>query len=282
MREAGSATPAAAVKEQHLKALLRDFGSVCIGYSGGVDSAYLARVALDALGPGHVLAVTGVSPSVSAAQLANARSIATGFDIPHLEVETREGSDPRYARNGPDRCYFCKTELWTRLSQVARDRGIAVLADGSNADDGLDHRPGTRAGKIFGVRSPLAEVGLTKAEIRVLSHALGLPTWDQPASPCLASRVVYGLGVTPARLRQVERAEEYIRSHGFSEFRVRHHGNVARLEFAPAELGAGLALANEFARELRPLGFGRVVVDLEGYRRGALNEGVAAIAQRQT
>ncbi|HWV56050.1 MAG TPA: hypothetical protein VNZ57_01140, partial [Longimicrobiales bacterium] len=150
--------------------------------------------------------------------------------------------------------------------------------DGANADDASDYRPGTRAGQAFGVRSPLAEAGLTKAEIRALSRALGLPTWDRPAAPCLASRVVYGLSVTPGRLRQIELAEEIIRSHGFVEFRVRHHGSVARIEFSPAELNAGFASADDLARELRGLGFERVVIDLEGYRRGALNEGLAVVA----
>lgn len=274
MGEAAGTAATAEVRSRRLRERIRDYGSVCVGYSGGVDSVFLAYVALDELGPARVLAVTGVSPAVSGEQREAARRYAAAFGIPHLEVETGELADPRYARNGRDRCFYCKWELWERLGEVARSRGLAVLVDGTNADDLSDHRPGLRAGAAFGVRSPLAEVGLTKAEIRALSREYGLPTWDQPASPCLASRVVYGLGVTPVRLAQVERAEARVRALGFREFRVRHHGEVARLEFAPAELGRAFDLAAGLADALRAFGFARTVIDVEGYRRGALNGAV--------
>jgi uncharacterized protein len=187
-------------------------------------------------------------------------------------VDTFELHDPNYAANPANRCYFCKTELWTVLSGLATERDFETVIDGSNADDATDYRPGARAGTEWRVRSPLAEAGLTKAEIRRESRTLGLPTWDQPASPCLSSRLPYGLAVTPTRLRQVEAAEQAIREHGFKEFRVRHHGREARLEFAPPELERGAAALGTLTEQLRALGFERVLLDVEGYRRGALNE----------
>lgn len=264
-------------RRTELAAVLEDCGSVCIGYSGGVDSVFLAKVALDVLGPGSVLAVTGRSAAYPAVQHRMALECVRRFGIPHLEVATRELDDPAYVSNPPDRCYFCKAELWTRLDQVARERGLRTVVDGANADDASDHRPGARAGRQRGVRSPLREAGLTKADVRGLSRALGLPTWDQPASPCLASRLPYGLAVTPRRLAQVERAEEALRGAGLREVRVRHHDRVARVEVAPAELERATALLPGVAARLRALGFARVVLDVEGYRRGALNEGLVRL-----
>lgn len=259
-------------KYEALAALLRDFGSVCIGYSGGVDSVFLSKVAVDVLGPERVLAVTGLSASYPGVQHDVALECARDFGIPHLEIGTDELADPNYAANPSNRCYFCKSELWTKLAVVAAERGYAVVLDGSNADDIGDHRPGMLAAREQGVRSPLLEAELTKAEIRELSHRLGLPTWDKPAAPCLASRLPYGLAVTPERLRQVEDAETALRNHGFREFRVRHHGEAARLEIAPAELDYALDQAGELGGELQAIGFQRVLLDLEGYRRGSLNE----------
>lgn len=259
-------------KLARLAAILRECGSACIGYSGGVDSVFLAKVAVDTLGPARVLAVIGRSASFPAAQHALAVECARRFGIPYLEIETRELEDPRYAANPPDRCYYCKTELWSRLAAIAAEHGLAAVLDGSNADDPAEHRPGLRAGAERGVRSPLLEAGLTKAEIRILSRRLGLPTWDLPAAPCLASRIPHGLAVTPARLRQVEAAEDALRHEGFREFRVRHHGETARLELAPAELPEALRRAERLHAALRALGFGRVLLDVEGYRRGALSE----------
>lgn len=267
-------------KIARLAGILRECGSVCIGYSGGVDSAFLARVAVDVLGPERVLAVTGRSDAYPAVQREMALRVVREFGIPHLEVRTDELADPNYAANPSDRCYFCKTELWSRLSAIAAEKGYAVVLDGANADDAGDYRPGMRAARECRVRSPLLEAGLTKAEIRELSRRLGLPTWDQPAAPCLASRLPYGLSVTPARLRQVEAAEEALRGRGFREFRVRHHGCIARLEVAAGELGRALELAGELDGALRGLGFERVLLDVEGYRAGALNEALPLVQLR--
>jgi uncharacterized protein len=265
------------LKRSRLVDLLRELGSVCIGYSGGVDSVFLACVAVEALGPDRVLAVTGRSASYPMVQREMALECVRRFGIPHLEIETDELSDPRYAANPSNRCYFCKTELWSRLTAIAAERGLAAVLDGSNADDVADWRPGMAATREHGVRSPLLEVGITKAEIRALSARMGLPTWDQPSAPCLASRLPYGLAVTRARLRQVERAEDAVRAHGFREFRVRHHGDAARLEVAPAELPSAAARAAELAAAIRAAGFARVLLDVQGYRRGALNDGLPVL-----
>lgn len=258
--------------KRKLPDILRSYGSVCIGYSGGVDSVFLAVSAVDILGPANVLAVTGRSASYPDVQWDTARAIAAQFDIPHLEIDTDEMADANYVSNPVNRCYFCKTELWTKLVPVAAARGLATVADGSNADDAADYRPGARAAREHGVRSPLLDAGLTKAEIRELSKARGLPTWDHPSAPCLSSRLPYGLAVTPERLRQVEAAEHIVRTLGVREFRVRHHGDVARIEVAPAEMSIVLQSAPVLVAELMTLGFGRVLLDVEGYRRGALNE----------
>jgi pyridinium-3,5-biscarboxylic acid mononucleotide sulfurtransferase len=265
-------------KHGALAQILEDCESVCIGYSGGVDSVYLAKAALDVLGRSRVLAVTGRSESYPAVQHQLALECVGRLGIPHMEVRTHELAVPGYVENAPSRCYFCKDELWTRLHVVAREFGLRTVVDGSNADDAADHRPGARAGREHGVRSPLQEAGLTKPEIRLLSRRAGLPTWDRPASPCLASRLAYGLAVTPERLAQVEHAESALRQRGLREFRVRHHGDVARIEVAPAELDGAAAAVSLEAPYLRELGFGRILLDVEGYRRGALNEGLVQLA----
>jgi uncharacterized protein len=263
-------------ERQRLIEILRDCGSVVIGYSGGVDSVFLARIAVDVLGPENVLAVTGRSDSIASWMAETARNVAEQFGIPWLEIDTEEMSDPRYAANPSNRCYFCKDELWSKLAGVARERGLRVVLDGSNADDVGDHRPGAVAAREHGVRSPLLEAGLTKSEIRRWSRELGLPTWDQPASPCLASRLPYGLAVTPERLRQVEAAEGALRLLGFRELRVRHHGDIARLEVSPGEFASLVEQRGQVNHAVRAAGFQRVLLDLNGYRRGALNEGLAA------
>ena len=263
-------------KRQRLVDILRECGSVVVGYSGGVDSVFLARVAVEVLGAENVLAVTGKSDSIASWMEDTAREVAGRFGIPWLELETREIDDPRYAANPSNRCYFCKSELWTRLADVARERGLRAVLDGSNADDVGDHRPGAVAAAENEVRSPLLEAGLTKAEIREWSRELGLPTWDQPAAPCLASRIPYGIAVTPERLRQVEAAELGLRALGFRDFRVRHHDGLARLEVHPAEIARVADHRAEITRAVRAAGFRRVLVDLQGYRRGSLNEGLAS------
>lgn len=265
-------------RQARLTAVLEDCASVCVGYSGGVDSVFLAATAVEVLGPDRVLAVTGRSAAYPAVHHRVALECVARFGIPHLEVETRELEDPSYAANPTNRCYFCKSELWDRLHDVARKRGLRTVVDGSNADDAADHRPGARAARERAVRSPLQEAGLGKAAIRELSRRMGLPTWDQPASPCLASRLTYGLAVTPERLAQVERAEAMLRDRGLRELRVRHHGDVARVEVAPAELESAIVAVTELSGALRALGFDRAVVDVEGYRRGALNEGLVQLA----
>ena len=261
-------------KRERVKGILRDCGSVAIGYSGGVDSVLLARVALDVLGPERVLAVTGQSASVAAWMGETARDVAERFGIPWLEVPTEELDDPRYAANPSNRCYFCKTELWGKLSAVARERGLRVVLDGSNADDVGDHRPGAVAAAEHAVRSPLLEAGLGKLEIRAWSRDLGLPTWDQPAAPCLASRLPYGVAVTAERLRQVEQAEGALRALGLRDVRVRHPDRVARIEVDAVERERVLAAAGEVDAAVRAAGFARVLLDVDGYRRGSLNEGL--------
>jgi pyridinium-3,5-biscarboxylic acid mononucleotide sulfurtransferase len=262
-----------------LERALRGFGSVCIGYSGGVDSVFLARVAVDTLGAARVLAVTGRSPTYPLVQWRTATECAARFGIPHLELDTHELANPDYAANPSNRCYFCKSELWPKLIAVARERGFDVVLDGSNLDDADDHRPGARAAREHGVRSPLQDAGLTKADIRTLSRRMGLPTWDQPSAPCLASRLPYGVAVTSERLRQVEEAEAMLRALGYREFRVRHHVDCARVELAPAELPRAWAHASELARSVGSIGVDRVLLDVEGYRRGALNEALVQLGQ---
>ncbi|HUQ45543.1 MAG TPA: ATP-dependent sacrificial sulfur transferase LarE [Gemmatimonadaceae bacterium] len=272
---------AAADKEAALVAWLRERGRVAIGYSGGVDSAYLAVVARRALGGDGVLAIIGRSASYPVEQWASARLVAEQFDVPVLELDTNELADPRYAANPSNRCYFCKTELWGKLVPVARARGFTTVVDGTNADDLTDYRPGAQAAREYAVASPLAEVGFAKAEIRLRSRALGLPTWQQPSSPCLSSRLPYGTSVTAERLGQVERAERALRALGIDgDLRVRYHDDLARVELGQDALA--LWLAPEPARRLREAvqaaGFARVAVDLRGFRSGSLNvlHGVSA------
>lgn len=269
-------TPSAALleKESRLGNWFRVRKSVLVGFSGGVDSAYLACVARDALGSQRVLAVIGRSASYPDAQWARARSVADAFSIPVLEVSTDELADPRYAANPTNRCYFCKSELWSRLAPIAAERGLAVIVDGTNADDETDHRPGTKAAQERGIASPLAELGFTKDEIRALSKARGIETWDQPSSPCLSSRIPYGTAVTIERLRAIELAEAALRALGVAgNLRVRHFGNLARVELDRDELARwnhGAARASLDAA-VRQGGYLDVELDPRGFRSGALN-----------
>jgi uncharacterized protein len=267
------ALAAAQARERALVAWLRERGSVAIGFSGGVDSAYLACVAHEALGGDAVLAVIGRSASYPAVQWQRAREVADGIGLRVLEVDTDELRDDRYAANPSNRCYFCKAELWGRVLPVAQAQGMAVVVDGTNADDLHGHRPGARAAAERQVRSPLAELGFTKDEIRLLSRERGLPTWSQPSSPCLASRIPYGTAVTIERLRDVEVAEEALRALGVTgDLRVRHHGDLARVELGTAELARwSRAGARERLRDaVRAAGFARVALDLRGFRSGSL------------
>jgi len=254
-----------------LHAHLTTLGRVLLGYSGGVDSALLAVAGREALGRDRFLAVIGRSASYPEAQYAVALDLAARFDVPVLEVETRELEDERYLANPVNRCYFCKSELWGRLGGVARERGFDVIIDGTNADDLGEHRPGLRAAGEMQVRSPFAELGWTKADVRAASRELGIPTWDAPAAPCLSSRVRYGLAITPERLAQVERGEAFLRRLGVGgDLRVRHLGETARLEVAPAELDRVRGQWDAVADFFTGLGFGSVELDPRGYRRGSL------------
>jgi uncharacterized protein len=254
---------------------LRGLSSVIVAYSGGVDSAYLAWAAHRALGD-RALSVTADSASYPSRHRQMAVAIAREFAFTHEIIQTDELHRPEYRANAPDRCYHCKNELFTQLGRLARARGFAAVADGSNADDRGDYRPGRRAAREFGVLSPLDEAGLTKNDVRALSREAGLPTWDEPASACLSSRIPYYSEVTEEKLRVIEQAEEAVRAQGFRVLRVRHHGEVARLEVAREEMPRLLepAVAGEIDRALRALGFRFVTVDLKGYRLGSLNEGV--------
>jgi uncharacterized protein len=272
---------AAAEKERRLSAWLAARGQVAVGFSGGVDSAYLAVLARRTLGADGVLAIIGRSASYPAEQWATARRVAEEFDVPVLELDTDELADPRYAANPSNRCYFCKTELWGKLVPVAHARGFDSVVDGTNADDLGDHRPGAQAAREHAVASPLADLGFTKTEIRLRSRALGLPTWQQPSSPCLSSRLPYGTRVTVERLSQVERAERALRALGIEgDLRVRHHEDLARVELTPDALAHWLAPreAARLEQAVRSAGFARVALDLRGFRSGSLNvlHGVSA------
>jgi len=276
------------IKEQRLRELVSSFDSLVIAFSGGVDSAYLAWVATQVLGPA-ALCVTADSPSYPDRHRQLALRLAHEFNLQHEIIHTREMERDEYRANPVNRCYFCKHELYSVLSELARDRDFAAVADGSNADDRGDYRPGRQAAREFGVRSPLDEVELTKTEIRELSHRAGLPTWDEPASACLSSRIPYHSAVTDEKLRMIERAEDVLRDLGFRVCRVRHHGasghaeapagsgeQLARLEIGRDELARALEpeIRDRLVSELKAIGYQHVTIDLQGYRTGSLNEGL--------
>ena len=260
-------------KEAALRDLLNELPSLIVAYSGGVDSAYLAFAATKALGE-RARCITADSPSYPDRHRQMAIRLAAEFGFQHELIRTGELERPEYRANPANRCYFCKHELYTHLSAIARDRGIALIADGSNADDRGDYRPGRQAAREFGIRSPLDEAGLGKDEIRELSRRARLPTWDEPASACLSSRIPYFSEVTGEKLRTIERAESVLRDLGFRVCRVRHHDAIARIELGRDEIARALEpeVADAIDRGLRALGYQHVTVDLRGYRLGSLNE----------
>ena len=266
-------TKTADVKEADLRSLMREMQTVLVAYSGGVDSSFLALIASQELGE-KAQCVIGISPSVSQIQREEADKIAEQFKFRYEKISTEELTDSNYLANPTNRCYFCKSELYGKLSALAENRKIEFILDGTNADDVGDHRPGRQAAQEKNVRSPLVEVGLTKDEIRQLSKKHNLPTWDKPASPCLSSRIAYGIPVSIERLSKVEKGEEILRLLGFNEFRVRFHGELVRLEIAPDEMERALQkeMTDKLAGEFKRLGFKYVTLDLHGYRTGAMNE----------
>jgi uncharacterized protein len=266
-----------AAKDAALRARLQKAGRVLVAFSGGVDSSYLALAAHAAIGA-RALAVTAVSPSYPDSHRRVAEDVVARFGFAHRFVATHEMESAAYRANNPDRCYHCKTELFEVLGKLRDELGFDAVAYGINTDDTGDFRPGHRAAAEHGVLSPFLDVELSKSEIRALSRAAGLPTADLPASACLSSRLPYGTAVTPERLRQVEDGEERLRALGFRQVRLRHHGEIARVEIDPGELAAALdpALARAIVAAIKPLGFRFVSLDLEGYRTGALNEGLVA------
>src|SRR5215213_9217047 len=260
-------------KEERLREIFRELDSVIVAYSGGVDSSYVAYVANEELGP-RAVCITGQSASLPGYQRTELESVVKRFGFQHEVINTEELENPGYRANNPDRCFFCKDELYTKLESVARTRGIKSIVDGSTIDDLGDYRPGRRAASQHAVRSPLIEAGLNKSEVRELSRRATLPTWDKPASPCLSSRIAYGTTVTIERLSKVDRGEEILRELGFREFRVRHHDTLVRLEISPAEMDRVLRkeVVEQLAARFRELGFKYVTLDLQGFRSGSMNE----------
>jgi pyridinium-3,5-biscarboxylic acid mononucleotide sulfurtransferase len=258
-------------KLTELERILVPYESALVAFSGGVDSSLALAVAARALPKHRVLAVTSNNETYLPSELDLAREFSESLGVEHLVVNTRELDDPNYASNPTNRCYFCKSTLYTDLAKLAEDRGFACVVDGANKDDEGDYRPGRKAAKELGVVSVLSEAEMTKADVRELAKYLGLPTWDKPALACLSSRFPYGQEITPEKLSQVARAEEFLRREDFKQVRVRHHGEIARLEIGPDELERAFAMREKISAELLDAGFLYVTLDLAGYRAGSLN-----------
>jgi pyridinium-3,5-biscarboxylic acid mononucleotide sulfurtransferase len=254
-----------------LEQILAPYESALVAFSGGVDSSLALAVAARALPEDRVLAVTSNNETYLPSELNLAREFAESLGVDHLVVNTRELDNPDYASNPTNRCYFCKSTLYSDLAKLAEEKGYACVVDGANKDDEGDYRPGRKAAREFGVVSVLSEAEMTKAEVRELAKYLGLPTWDKPALACLSSRFPYGQEITPEKLSQVARAEEFLRREGFLQIRVRHHGEIARLEVGPEELERAFAMREEISAELLDAGFLYVTLDLAGYKSGSLN-----------
>ena len=267
----GTAVSALEERLKQLEGIVAPYGSALVAFSGGVDSSLALAIAARALPKEKVLAVTSNNETYLPSELDLARDFAATLGVEHLVVNTRELDDPNYASNPTNRCYFCKSTLYSDLAKLASERSYACVVDGANKDDEGDYRPGRKAAKELGVVSPLSIAGVGKAEVRELAKHLGLPSWDKPALACLSSRFPYGQEITPEKLSQVARAEEFLRKEGFRQVRVRHHGEIARLEVAPAEMERAFALREEISAELKDAGFLYVTLDLAGYRSGSLN-----------
>jgi uncharacterized protein len=268
-----SSEPSLTIRREKLLEALRGYGRVAVAYSGGIDSTVVAKAAFEALGDCAV-AVTAVSDSLASGELEEAIELAERIGIRHRVIRTEEFTDPNYLRNNPDRCYFCKSELYGRLSGMLRDLDVDVVVSGANTDDLGDHRPGMKAASENSVRHPLQECGLSKADVRDLARAWDLPTWDKPATPCLSSRIAYGEQVTPERVRMIDQAEQWLRQHGLRMLRVRYHrGDLARIELPLEELPRFVQpeVRKSLVPAFRALGFKFVTLDLEGFRSGSLN-----------